>query len=208
MKTNIYVDGFNLYYGCLRGSPYKWLDLYSLFEKILGNDFNIQKIKLFTAKIKSRSEDSHQSQRQTIYLRALKAYISELEIYYGHFLAHNVTMPLANPQGKARFAEVIKTEEKGSDVNLAVHLLNDAWKNDFECAVVVSNDSDMAEALKLVQAQANKVIGVITPGENRKISKELQKYANFQRKIRKWALRDSQLPDQIPGTSLVKPSAW
>ena len=44
-----------------------------------------------------------------------------------------------------QFVEVIKTEEKGSDVNLAVHLLNDAWLDRYECAVVVSNDSDLAE---------------------------------------------------------------
>jgi hypothetical protein len=208
MKTNVYVDGFNLYYGCLRGTPYKWLDLQSLFSKVLGDNFEVQKIKLFTAKVKSRPDDPTQAQRQTVYLRALKAYIPKLEIHYGHFLSHNVTMPLANPSGKKKFAEVVKTEEKGSDVNLAVHLLNDAWIDDFECAFVVSNDSDMAEALKLVRAQENKKIGVVTPGEDRKISRELYKYANFQRKIRNWALQDSQLPDSIPGTNLTKPSKW
>jgi uncharacterized LabA/DUF88 family protein len=48
--------------------------------------------------------------------------------------------------------EVWKNEEKGSDVNLALHLLNDAWQDAFDCAVVVSNDSDLAEALRMVKA--------------------------------------------------------
>jgi hypothetical protein len=45
----------------------------------------------------------------------------------GSFLTHTVTAPLAQPNGGQRFAQVLKTEEKGSDVNLAVHLVNDAW---------------------------------------------------------------------------------
>jgi uncharacterized LabA/DUF88 family protein len=58
---------------------------------------------------------------------------------------------------------VIKTEEKGSDVNLAVHLLNDGWLDAYDCAVVVSNDSDIAEAMRLVRHHHGKRIGLITP---------------------------------------------
>ena len=49
-------------------------------------------------------------------------------------------MPLANPINKTKFAQVIKTEEKGSDVNIAVHLLNDAWLNNYECAVIMEGN--------------------------------------------------------------------
>ena len=55
----------------------------------------------------------------------------------------------ANPPPKK--IPIYKTEEKGSDVNLALHLLNDAWLNAFDCAVIVSNDSDLAPALKMVK---------------------------------------------------------
>ena len=58
-------------------------------------------------------------------------------------------MKLANPNSSQEFVEVIRTEEKGSDVNLAVHLLNDSWIDKFDCAVVVSNDSDLAESMPL-----------------------------------------------------------
>lgn len=34
LRTRIYIDGYNFYYGCLRGTPYKWLDLLPLFEGI------------------------------------------------------------------------------------------------------------------------------------------------------------------------------
>ena len=72
-------------------------------------------------------------------------------------------MPLADPTDDRRTAEVFKTEEKGSDVNLAVHLLNDCWLDLYECAVVVSNDSDLAEAMRLVNGCRGKMIGLVTP---------------------------------------------
>jgi hypothetical protein len=57
---------------------------------------------------------------QQIYLRALRT-IPNLSITYGHFLTHSVRMALSgvNP---AQRVWVDKTEEKGSDVNLAAHL--------------------------------------------------------------------------------------
>ena len=76
--------------------------------------------------------------------------------------------------------EVIKTEEKGSDVNLAVHLLNDAWLDRYECAVVVSNDSDLAEATRLVKEHTGKALGLITPGDSN-ASRQLLKHADFTR---------------------------
>ncbi len=68
--------------------------------------------------------------------------------------------PFSNPP---KFTRIFKTEEKGSDVNLAVHLLNDAWLNKYECAVIISNDSDLAEPLRLIKQQNGKKIGLISP---------------------------------------------
>ena len=85
-------------------------------------------------------------------------------MYFGHFLSHRVRAPLAQPVGRQRTVEVIKTEEKGSDVNLAVHLLNDGWLDAYDCTVVVSNDSDIAEAMRLVRQHRDKRIGLVTPG--------------------------------------------
>ena len=64
-------------------------------------------------------------------------------MYFGHFLRYTVHVPLARPAGDQRTVEVIRTEEKGSDVNLAVHLLNDGWLDACGCGVVVSNDSQI-----------------------------------------------------------------
>ena len=109
-------------------------------------------------------------------------------------------MPLAHPVGNQRTAEVIKIEEKGSDVNLAVHLLNDCWLNAYDCAVVVTSDSDLAEAMRLVRGRHPKLIGLMIPGNGRS-TVQLRANSDFTRRIRESALRSSQLPDPIPGTT-------
>jgi len=207
MRTIVYVDGFNLYYGALRNTSFKWLDLKLMAQKALKPDNLIVEIKYFTARTSARPSDPTQPQRQAAYLGALRALHTEISIYYGHFLSHEVTAPLAKPTQRTKFARVIKTEEKGSDVNLAVHLLNDAWLDAFDCGVVVSNDSDLAEAMRLVKLHKKKTIGLLTPG-NRSTSGTLAKQADFIKKIRPGLLGSSQMPDKIPGTKFSKPRTW
>jgi hypothetical protein len=127
MRTHIYIDGFNFYYGAVKGTPFKWLDFKVLFSLILKPKHLISRIKYFTAVVSATPQDAGKPIRQKTYIRALQAYIPEIEIHYGHFLSHKVSMPLVNPSSLKYFEDVIKTEEKGSDVNLAVHLVNDAW---------------------------------------------------------------------------------
>ena len=148
MRTYIYVDGFNLYYGALKGTSWKWLDLVALFEKVLQPHHEILTIKYFTARVSGTPGDQSKPQRQDVYLRALRRYRPQVEVYFGHFLSHSVRAPLVRPVGRRRMVEVIKTEEKGSDVNLAVQLLNDGWLDAYDCAIVATNDSDIAEAMR------------------------------------------------------------
>ena len=208
MRTNVYVDGFNLYYGALKGSPYKWLDLLKLFQIALRPQHQILAIKFFTARVSVTPADPSKPQRQDTYLRALQRYRPEVEVYFGHFLSHNVRLPLAAPTARQRTVEVIRTEEKASDVNLAVHLLNDSWLNAYDCAIVVTNDSDIAEAMRLVKQYHRKRIGLATPG-NRHPSRQLMAHADFSLRIRnKTLLQQSQLPDPVPGTTIRKPATW
>ncbi|OGV36041.1 MAG: NYN domain-containing protein [Legionellales bacterium RIFCSPHIGHO2_12_FULL_35_11] len=207
-RTIIYVDGFNLYYGCLRKSPYKWLDLKNLFLKLLDESHSICKIKYFTALISSREDNNESRLRQKYYLQALTHYIPEIEIYYGHYLTHEVSAKVVNPPPK--FINIFKTEEKGSDVNLALHLLNDAWLDSYDCGVVVSNDSDLAEAMRLVKAQHQKKLGLIfsNTSQKRKPSRQLSQHADFIKHIRHTLLENSQLPEKIPNSQISKPANW
>ena len=206
LKTYIYIDGFNLYHRALKNTPHKWLDLKALFQRILDDKHEIIGIKYFTA-IVSGKLDPNKPVRQQVYIRALQLSIPEISIHYGKFMSHVVKAPLAHPVGQNKWADIIKTEEKGSDVNLAVHLLNDAWLGKYDCAVILSNDSDLKEAITLVKNEHKKLIGVAMP-PNCFPSKELILVADFVKQIRNASLVASQLPDVIPGTNVHKPKEW
>jgi hypothetical protein len=112
MRTVVYVDAFNLYYGAVKDTPYKWLDLQALCRVMIPRN-TVTCIKYFTAKVHPRPGDPGQPTRQSTYLPALQT-LPNLQIILGHFLTHVVWMPLevAVP-GQKPFARVIKTEEKG-----------------------------------------------------------------------------------------------
>ena len=99
MRTSIYVDGFNLFYRALKGTPYKWLDIKLLSTNLLQKHNQIVEIKYFTALV-SGIFVHRQPIRQKTYIRAIQSYIKELHVYYGHFLSHQVSAPkapLTNP---------------------------------------------------------------------------------------------------------------
>ena len=85
MRANVYVDAFNLYYGCLRGTPYKWLDLEALARALLPKD-EVKRIRYFTALVSARPDDPQQAQRQQTYLRAL-ATVPTVSQHLGHYLS-------------------------------------------------------------------------------------------------------------------------
>ncbi len=205
LRTYVYIDGFNLYYGLIKGTAYKWLNLDSLCRCYLDSTKNdIIKIKYFTARVKSRLKDPDQSLRQHVFLRALST-IPHVEIIYGHFLSHVVNMPLANGQG---FADVVKTEEKKSDVNIAVHMLHDAYEDRYDLAVLISNDSDLSEPLRIISHEIRKKIGILNP--HKKPSRELGKYALFQKQIRSGVLAACQFPVELEDShgKIRKPDKW
>jgi uncharacterized LabA/DUF88 family protein len=207
MRTNVYVDAFNLYYGCLKGTPYRWLDLAALCHRLLPND-EINRIRYFTALVSARPDDPQEPQRQLTYLRALRT-IPNLSIHTGHYLSHPVRMRLANPPaGGPATVEVIKTEEKGSDVNLATYLLLDAFKQDCQAAVVISNDSDLKEPITVAQRELGLIVGIINPHPPQRRSRALQ--PTFFKQIRESALRTCQFPRVLadPDGRIHKPARW
>jgi len=207
MKTVVYIDGFNLYYGAVKGTPYKWLNVQTMCQLLLPNH-NIVKIKYYTARVSARPGDPGQPVRQQTFLRALET-IPNLEIVLGQFLQSTVNMPVANPQpGKAKFVTVIKTEEKGSDVNIAAHMVHDAHLGLYETAVIVSNDSDLVEPVKIVRYELNKVVGMLNP--HKRPSYDLKRYVTFMKPIRQGVLRQSQFPAQLRDANGLfhKPHNW
>lgn len=205
-RTIVYVDGFNLYYGAVRNTPFRWLDLVKMAELLLPGH-RIVSLKYFTARVSDSADDPGKSLRQAVYLRALNSN-PIVSIHFGHFLTHAVLMPLATPQEGQRLVKVRKTEEKGSDVNLATHLLCDAYEDRLDAAVIVSNDSDLVEPLRIVSQRLGKVTGVLNP--HKKPSRARLRYASFYKPIRKGVLAASHFPDHMRDTkgSIHKPLPW
>jgi len=207
-RVNIYVDGFNLYYGALKNTAYKWLDLDTLFRTLLPS-YDIKRIRYFSARISGRAGNSQAPSRQATYLRALRT-LPNVTIHLGHFLTSEVFMPLAQPASTGlKTVKVIKTEEKGSDVNLATYLIIDAMRGDCDIAAVVSNDSDLCEPIRIVQQEIKQPVGLLNP--HPKPSQALLKLKPaFVRPIRSGPLSASQFPAQMTDArgKFTKPTVW
>ena len=191
MKTSIFVDAFNLYYGCLKDTPYRWLNIAELCRVIVPDlDLEQASLKYYTARLKARPNNPDQLYRQRRYIRALRT-LPRTEVVYGHFLTHPTTMKQEKPLHKP--VRVIRAEEKGSDVNLAVDLLAGGFMELYERAIVISNDSDLARAIKIVKESLNIPVVVLNPHAKHP-SKELRNIATEVRHIRNSALGKSQFP--------------
>jgi uncharacterized LabA/DUF88 family protein len=204
-KVIVYIDGFNLYYGALKRTPYKWLDLGRLCSTMLPND-NVLAINYYTARISARPGNPRAPTDQQMYLRALRT-IPNLSITYGHFLTHPVRMALTDVT-PVKKVWVDKTEEKGSDVNLATHLVRDACRRRFEAAVLVTNDSDLAEPVRVVREEFGFPVGILNPHERH--SAELKGVATFLKRIRQSDLLRSQFPPVVHDGhgNCHKPPSW
>lgn len=209
MRVNVYVDGFNLYYGCLKGGPYKWLDLERMSELLLPR-FEIGRIRYFTAPVNGRPHNPHARLRQETYLRALFT-LPKVQVHFGTFLTRPARMPLARPTPSGpRTVEVLRTEEKGSDVNLATYLLVDAFRGDADAFAVVSNDSDLIEPMRVVRHELGKVVGLLSPRPTRGHGL-MDCRPTFTKQIRHGVLGASQFPSRIvdvAGETIVRPEIW
>jgi uncharacterized LabA/DUF88 family protein len=89
-------------------------------------------------------------------------------------------------------------------------VLNDAWQDAYDCAVVCSNDSDLSEALKLVRKQHKKRIILVVPGDPalRPPAIQLKRFSHAVIPITQADLAVCQMPSPIPGINLRKPATW
>lgn len=258
IRTHVYIDGFNLYYGALKGRAHKWLNVVELAKQLVPSTCSIDRVKYFTARV-SGAADPGAPRRQQQYLTALRT-LPEVEIHFGRFLAKTVWRPVVNfpvggatihsaapanlengthqvtggtlannarlvvdgypprggkrrwnkpgrPLSDALVVECHTMEEKGSDVNLAAHLLNDAWKGVFDAAVVISNDTDLCAPIEMVAAERGLPVYVACPSPAG-MSKELAAVATHKRHIRPGMLAAAQFDDPILPSGLAKPAGW
>lgn len=209
MITNLYIDGFNLYYRALKDSPFRWLDLRKLADMLFPQD-SIAKVCYFTAHLDPRPSNPGQAQRQLVYLRAL-ATLPGLDIHYGIFRSRVKHRPLAEKvAGRPGHVLIRNSEEKGSDVNLATRLLVDGFNGDYEQAVVVSNDSDFAGAMRYARDDLGLRVVQLNPDRRKPSHGLLADSATYVKRLRKSHLRQSQFPDTLVDEigTITKPPGW
>jgi uncharacterized LabA/DUF88 family protein len=185
---NLYYGGRGI---CGRGVPgWRWLDLRQLASTVIAARSYWQpsiatRVVYCTARIKGATNIQSQHD-QDVYLRALLAATSVDVIEYGTYVTRTATAPLATagPGGKPQLttaawpvmvrdaagadvpsasfmASVARREEKGSDVNVAGHLLLDVLSGTVDAAVIISNDSDLRLPIELARDRVP--VGLVNP---------------------------------------------
>lgn len=170
----------------------------------------VESIHYFTARVKDRPTDLQLAQRQDTYIRALETR-SLITVTYGQFAQRDKTLPTTGSLRAGRtinFATVRTQEEKGSDVNLASHLLRDAFRDQFDTAIVLSNDSDLQTPIDMVRDQGKRVL-VVNPHYHAGQADHL--FGSGPIRLRKSHLARHQLPDPVTdarGRRIRKPPDW
>lgn len=221
MRTIAYVDGYNLYYGCLKNTPYKWLDLFRLIEQILNiqnPNAQLVQVKYFTAPVKAKisSRGEQAAQAQSAYHRALES--RGVEIHQGwHSLERGYALEYVpdTPPNKATRVPIWRLEEKETDVGLALHLYSDALHARCDQVVLISSDTDLRLAFVLLERDAPGVMrGLIYPRTEscgRPPNQSLAAVAHWVRgEIKTAELSASQLPNRVPTRKkpVIKPDYW
>jgi hypothetical protein len=205
-RVAVYIDGFNLYYGALKGTPHKWLDLDRYFRLLRPND-DLQYIRYFTAMVSGPTRPN-----QETYFRALGT-TPLVTTILGKFKNKRVkcTLPGCSYSGN-RFFQT--PEEKRTDVNIAVHMLDDAHRDLCDYMLLISGDSDLVPAVRMISSRfPTKQITVYVPARDptRGSAVELRTAAHRSRDFPLNLLPHAQFPSTMPdgvGSSIVKPAAW
>jgi hypothetical protein len=233
---NLYYGGRSL---CGRGQAgWRWLDVRALSEGLLTPDWrtsgaHIERIVYCTARISGSSNSASQAE-QDVYLKALVGTSAIDHVEYGVFVERVKNAPLAVGDAKGRpvlatsawpvmikdaaavdvpnarfMVSVAYREEKGSDVNVASHLLVDVLDGDVDAAIVISNDSDLA--FPLATARARVPVGTVNPSRAYLAGKLSGLPGDgvgrhWWRQLKASDFTANQLPD--PAAGYAKPSPW
>lgn len=230
-RVGAYVDGYNLYYGRLRGTPHKWLDVVRLLDDILARRAQNEaliKLNLFTAYALARfsTHGAASVEAQMSYLRALsEAHGQRFEAVLGthNCAAAGSLMPefvAGRPYDRKRRVRMWRVEEKMTDVNLAIGMYRDAARGLYDRIVVVSNDSDLQPALRAIREDFPHIeIGIVMPirparadeDAHRRPSSALREHAHWTvvQVADEW-LAEAQLPALVPTRKkpIRKPAHW
>ncbi len=182
-----YIDGFNLYFGLRQQGwrKYMWLDLTKLSASVLLPRFELVHTKYFTSRVRG---NIGKQERQGAFLDALST-LPNLSIYWGHYQPDTKQC-----QKCGHYAS--HPQEKKTDVNIATQLLCDAFHDNFDTALLISGDADLAPPIEAVKSLfPNKRVVVAFPPK--RYSSELAKLAHSYMNIFESKFRQSRMPQRV-----------
>ncbi len=169
----------------------------------------MSRVRYYTARVGDTADDTSRALRQDVYIRALRT-LPEVIITQGEFVKTKREAILAHPPtGIEPKQTVWIRQEKGSDVCLAMHLLMDALDSPGELAVLLTNDSDFVEPIKIVRERFYTTVRVISP--DIAISRKLRRVADSSQLFDQRLLERCQLPEIVidaDGRAIRRPAAW
>lgn len=199
-RVIVYIDGFNLYFGMVDAGieNCKWLNIKALIDSYITHNQELIEIKYFTSRITNQPS---KQKRQNSYLEALET--TGINLIYGLYKAKEIECHNCGHNWSI-------SNEKMTDVNIATHLLLDAFNDRFDTAILISGDSDLVPPIKAIHNQFNKkVVSVFFPPERHNIT--VAGAAKGSQIIGKKKIKDNQFPltvTKIGGYILTKPENW
>jgi uncharacterized LabA/DUF88 family protein len=124
---------------------------------------NIVKVKIFAANSKPLLGDPQAPDRQLIYFNALET-VSKIKVYKYEYSPQRRNLPLLSELSKGRLvkARVFSYQEKGADVNMAIHIIRDAALDLYDSAIVFTNDLDFEETIRMARYEFGRRVYVVT----------------------------------------------
>ena len=206
-----YIDGFNLYYGAVKQTPYKWLNIQELCVSLRSSD-DVVAVRYFTSKVVGMKA----AERQAIFLRALRT-LPLVSIHQGSFTRKNVgcEVPFCQHAGHKNYDVLV---EKKTDVNIAIHMLDDAHHDRCDVFVVISGDTDLVPAVSMIRSEyPTKHVGVYVPIKagmaraDARRSNALREAAHRGGFLSPTLVAGSQFPNTVTdslGRTTAKPFSW
>lgn len=201
-RVAVYIDGFNLYFGLKAkyGRKYLWLDLQALSTSLLRTGQALEQATYFTARVRNQPESK---QRQDDYLDTLHQHCPLVTVVDGRFQEKSCWCRRCK-------ATWISYEEKETDVNIAVALVEDAVQDRYDTALVLSADSDLCPGIRAVKrlCPQKRIVAAFPPGRH---SAELRRTADGFLSIGVDKIRQAQLPPAATtssGITLYRPEHW
>jgi uncharacterized LabA/DUF88 family protein len=199
-RVQVYVDGFNLYFGMLEAGidGGKWLNVRLLAENLLKPTQELLSVQYFTSRV---SNDPDKQKRQTTYIEALESV--GVRIHYGRYQSGSMTCQ--------RCQHLWATyNEKMTDVNIATRMLIDAYQDRYDMAMLISGDSDLVPPIRAVhELFALKRVFVAFPPKRH--NQTIALCAKGSMTIGRRKIIESQFPETVrksDGYILRKPDEW